>query len=151
MEGRPEGLCYVRMMDPVNPPDLGPAKGFSHGMLAPRGGRLLFVAGQTAADSHGHVEAREFVAQFEKALVKALTVVQTAGARVEDIGRMTVYVTDIAAYREARKALGSVWQKHMGAYYPAMALVQVSGLVDRYAMVEIEITAIVPDTPERQS
>jgi enamine deaminase RidA (YjgF/YER057c/UK114 family) len=139
------------MMKPVNPNELGPAKGFSHGMLGPRAGRILFVAGQTAADSSGHVEERAFLAQFEAALAKALAVVRAAGGRVEDIGRMTVYVTDIAAYREARKALGGVWQKHMGTHYPAMALVQVSELVDRYATVEIEVTAVVPEAPEPQS
>jgi enamine deaminase RidA (YjgF/YER057c/UK114 family) len=138
-------------MEPVNPTDLGPAKGFAHGMLAPAGGRVLFVAGQTAADADGHVEERAFVAQFGTALAKTLSVVRAAGGRAEDIGRMTVYVTDIAAYREARKALGVVWQQHMGGHYPAMALVQVSALVDRYATVEIEATAIVPDAPGDRS
>jgi len=137
-------------MKPVNPTELDAPKGFSHGMLGPQGGgRVLFVAGQTAADGSGHVEERAFVAQFETALAKALAVVRSAGGRVEDIGRMTVYVTDMAAYREERKALGGIWQKHMGAHYPAMALVEVSALVDRYATVEIEATAIVPDAEQR--
>ena len=135
-------------MKPVNPSALGAPKGFSHGMLSAAGGRMLFVAGQTAADSEGHVEERSFVAQFETALEKALAVVRAAGGQVEHIGRMTVYVTDIAAYRDGRKALASVWQRHMGSHYPAMALVQVSALVDRYATVEIEVTAIVPDAAE---
>lgn len=138
-------------MRPVNPTELGAAKGFSHGMLASSGGRFLFVAGQTAADSDGHVEERGFIAQFETALVKSLVVVRAAGGRVEDIGRMTIYVTDIAAYRDGRKALGAVWQRHMGSHYPAMALVEVTALVDRYATVEIEVTAIVPDATQERS
>lgn len=132
-------------MKPVNPPELDAPRGFAHGMLAPVGGRVLFVAGQTAADATGHVEDRAFVAQFELALSKTLTVVRAAGGRVEDIGRMTVYVTDMAAYRESRKALGAVWQRHMASHYPAMALVAVAALVDRYATVEIEATAVIAD------
>ncbi len=132
------------MMKPVNPPELSAPKGFSHGLIAGPGGQVLFVAGQTAADSDGHVEERSFVAQFEAALAKTLAVVRAAGGRVEHIGRMTVYVTDIAAYRDARKALAAVWQRHMGGHYPAMTLVQVTALVDRYATVEIEATAVVP-------
>lgn len=132
-------------MTPVNPPELDAPRGFAHGMLAPAGGRVLFVAGQTAADAAGHVDDRAFVAQFERALTKVLVVVRAAGGRVEDIGRMTVYVTDMAAYRDSRKALGAVWQRHMGSHYPAMALVAVSALVDRYAIVEIEATAVVAD------
>ncbi len=138
-------------MKPVNPPELGAPKGFSHGMLASAAGRMLFVAGQTAADGDGHVEERAFVAQFETALAKTLAVVRAAGGHVEDVGRLTIYVTDIAAYRDARKALAGIWQRHMGSHYPAMALVQVSELVDRYATVEIEATAIVPDTAQERS
>jgi enamine deaminase RidA (YjgF/YER057c/UK114 family) len=132
-------------MKPINPEDLGTPRGFSHGMLEPSNGRVLFVAGQTAADADGHVGNPEFVAQFESALAKALLVVTSVGGRVEHVGRMTVYVTDIVAYRCNRKALGEVWQRHMGSHYPAMALVQVSALVDEEATVEIEVTAILPD------
>jgi enamine deaminase RidA (YjgF/YER057c/UK114 family) len=56
---------------------------------------------------------------------------------------MTVFVTDVAAYRAARKELGEVWRARFGTYYPAMALLEVSGLVERGAMVEIETTAVV--------
>lgn len=133
-------------MKPINPSELGIPRGFSHGMLAPEGGRVLFVAGQTAADGDGHVDNPEFVAQFDSALAKTVVVVRAAGGCVEHIGRMTVYVTDMAAYRKGRKALGDVWQRHMGDHYPAMALVQVAELVDQEATVEIEATAIVPVT-----
>lgn len=132
-------------MTRINPEALGAPRGFSHGMLAPREGRLLFVAGQTAADSDGQVAAPDFVAQFESALTRSLVVVAAAGGRAEHIARMTVYVTDLAAYRSARAALGEVWRRHMGPHYPAMALVAVAGLVDTGATVEIEVTAVVPE------
>jgi enamine deaminase RidA (YjgF/YER057c/UK114 family) len=129
----------------VNPPTLGRPSGFSHGLLAPSGGRLLFVAGQTAADERGHIGERGFTAQFETALRKALAVVEAAGGHREHVARMTIYVTDLDAYLASRRALGDLWSRHMGAHYPAMALVQVTRLVDADAAVEIEATAVLPE------
>jgi enamine deaminase RidA (YjgF/YER057c/UK114 family) len=128
----------------VNPPILGRPRGFSHGLLASAGSRLLFVAGQTAADTEGHVTDGSFVAQFETALTRVLTVVATAGGRPEHVGRMTIFVTDMDAYLEHRKALGEIWKRLMGGHYPAMALVEVRRLVDAEATVEIEATAVIP-------
>lgn len=129
----------------INPDTLGTPRGWSNGILAPAGGRVLFVAGQTAADAAGRVADRGFVAQFETALARALAVLAAAGGRPEHVGRMTVYVTDMEAYRSSRPRLGEVWRRHMGRWYPAMALVAVSALVDPDAAVEIEMTAVVPE------
>ena len=68
-----------------------------------------------------------------------------AGGTAEDIGRLTVYVTNLAAYRENLKPLGEAWRARFGRHFPAMALVEVTGFVDRGAMVEIEATAVVRD------
>lgn len=128
----------------LEPEELGAARGFNHGLVAPAGGRLLFVAGQTAADpAPGGTEAA-FVDQFEAALRRVLRVVEEAGGRPEHVGRMTVYVTDLAAYRASRSELGEVWRGLMGRHYPAMSLVAVAGLVDEGALVEIEATAVLP-------
>lgn len=132
----------------INPAELGEPKGWTHGWLAPANARLLFVAGQTAADADGRVGDRDFAAQFESALMKSLLVVTAAGGAPEHVLRMTVYVTDLDAYRESRKAIGDAWRRHMGRHYPAMALVEVSRLLDVEAAVEIEVTAAVPPTPE---
>jgi enamine deaminase RidA (YjgF/YER057c/UK114 family) len=132
----------------INPGELGRPRGWSNGVLARPEGRVLFVAGQTAADADGEVRDRAFVAQFDAALRKALTVVAAAGGRPEHIGRVTAYVTDLAAYRAARSGLRDVWARHMGAYYPAMTLVEVSRLVDHDATVEIEVTAVLPESKE---
>ncbi|MCA1585524.1 MAG: RidA family protein [Acidobacteria bacterium] len=129
----------------INPGELGQPRGWSNGILAPSGGRLLFVAGQTAADANGHVAERGFVSQFDQALGKALSVIAAAGGGIEHIGRITTYVTDMEAYRASRPKLSEVWQRHMGHWYPAMALVEVSRLVDHDASVEIEMTAVIPD------
>jgi len=128
----------------INPPELGVPRGFTHGLLAPEGWRVLFVAGQTAADAGGQVADRAFVAQFAASLDKTLAVVRAAGGRPEHIGRMTVYVTDVDAYLESRSVLKQNWRERFGEHYPAMALVGVTRLVDRDAMVEIEATAMIP-------
>jgi enamine deaminase RidA (YjgF/YER057c/UK114 family) len=124
--------------DIINPSPLGQPSGWNHGMLGPAGGRVLFVAGQSAAGAGGIVE------QWERALERVVTVVRAAGGSPEDIGRMTVYVTDRAAYLAARRDLGEVHRRHMGRHYPAMALVEVKALVDEGALVEIEATAVIP-------
>ena len=129
----------------INPPELGAPRGFAHGLLAPEGCRVLFVAGQTAADAGGQVADRAFVAQFVASLEKTLAVVRAAGGRPEHIGRMTLYVTDLDAYLDSRSALGQKWRERMGDHYPAMALVGVTRLVDAAATVEIEATAMIPD------
>lgn len=130
--------------DAVNPEELGPPKGWTNGMLAPAGGRVLFVAGQDAANSSGVVTTDDFVEQFDLALSKTMAVVRQAGGDATSIGRMTVYVTDLDAYRAARKPIGEVWRNHMGRHYPAMALMEVSRLVDPRGLVEIETTAVLP-------
>ncbi len=132
----------------INPGALDRPRGWSHGILAPADGRVLFIAGQTAAGADGHVADREFVAQFETALARALIVLHDAGGRPEHVARTTIYVTDMSAYRGARRALGEVWRRHMGSWYPAMALVAVSALVDEDATVEIEMTAVIPQAVE---
>jgi len=127
----------------VNPEELGAPRGWSNGMLAQTGGRILFIAGQTARDGSGKVPPADFVVQFDRALGNVLAVLGAAGGRAADIGRFTIYVTDVAAYRASLKPLGEAYRRRMGTHYPAMALVEVSSLVDPNAVVEIEATAVV--------
>jgi enamine deaminase RidA (YjgF/YER057c/UK114 family) len=86
------------------------------------------------------------VEQFAHALDKVLTVIRAAGGEPTDLARLTVYVTDLAAYRAGVKALGAAWRERFGRHYPAMALVEVKGLVDRGALVEMEATAVIGGT-----
>ncbi len=130
----------------INPEELGAPRGWSHGMLARDGGRTLFIAGMTAPDGPAGGPAdrpAEFVRQFEGALAKVLAVLREAGGVPSDIGRFTIYVTDVTLYRASLKPLGAVYRALMGKHYPAMALVEVSALVDQRALVEIETTAVV--------
>jgi enamine deaminase RidA (YjgF/YER057c/UK114 family) len=127
----------------INPEQLGAPSGWTNGMLAPAGGRILFVAGQDAAGPQGEVTTDDFVEQFRIALDKALTVVREAGGTPESVGRITLFVTDVEEYRGSRKELGAAYRSLMGKHFPAMALLQVRGLVDPRARIEIEVTAVI--------
>ena len=124
----------------VNPAELPPPRGFSHGVQGT--GELLFVAGQIGTDAQGSMVGPDFVTQFGQALDNVLAVVRAAGGAAWDIAEMTVYVTDLPAYRAGAKSLGAIWKERMGKHYPAMALVEVKGLLEDGAKVEIEGTAV---------
>lgn len=126
----------------INPEELGPPRGWTNGMLGPKEGRVLFVAGQDAANPEGEVTTDDFVEQFGIALGKTMKVVSEAGGTAKSIGRMTVFVTDLDAYRSSLKEVGEVYRAHMGRHFPAMALMEVSRLVDPRGKVEIEATAV---------
>ena len=131
----------------INPESLGAPRGWTNGMLAGGGGRVLFVAGQDAAEPEGEVTTDDFVDQFRIALAKTLAIVSAAGGGPRDIGRMTIYVTDLDAYRAARTRIGEVYRTAMGRHFPAMALLEVKRLLDPRAKVEIEATAVIDANP----
>ena len=130
--------------DIINPEKLGVPKGWNHGILANRG-RLLFVAGQAGWEEEAPGEPPPFAEQFARVLDKVIAVVTSAGGGPEDVVRLTIYVVDLTQYRACRKQLGGVWRERFGTHYPAIALVEVRGLVDRGALVEMEATAVVGD------
>ena len=131
----------------INPEPLGRPSGWNNGMLAPAGSRILFVAGQAGSDASGKLTTKDFVGQWAQSLDNILTVVRAAGGNPEDIARMTVYVIDREAYLTNLEPLGKMWRERMGKHYPAMALLEVKGLVDPDALVEIEATAVIPEQP----
>jgi enamine deaminase RidA (YjgF/YER057c/UK114 family) len=125
----------------IGVPGLPVPRGYVHGRTGR--GTAVHVAGQIGCDENGAVVAAGLAPQFAKALDNVLAVVRAAGGSPEDIATMTVYVTDIAAYRGAQKELGAAWRARLGKHFPAMALVAVSHLVDPQAVVEIQATAYV--------
>ena len=125
----------------VNPERLGVPKGWSHGILA-SSGQILFVAGQSGWEEGAAGSPPGFADQFARVLDKVLAVVTDAGGGPTDVARITVYVTDLGQYRASRKRLGAAWRERFGDYYPAIALVEVKGLVDQGALVEMEATAV---------
>lgn len=129
----------------IQPEGWAPARGYNNGMLAPAGGRLLFVAGQIAWDAEQKpVGVGDFGAQFAQAMQNVVAVVAAAGGKPEHIARLTVYVTDKQQYLSAGREVGAAYRAAMGKHYPAMALVQVKDLLEAHALVEIEATAVLP-------
>lgn len=127
----------------INPPELSPPTGFSHAVVA-TGSRVVFLAGQTALDADGKVVGDSLPEQFEKALTNLLTALAAAGGTPSDLARVTVYATDIAAYRTHARELGGIWRELAGRDYPAMAVVEVVRLWDDQAAVELDGFAVLP-------
>ncbi|MGP3922758.1 RidA family protein [Streptomyces sp. 8N616] len=132
-----------RHLGRVNPPELSPPRGFSHAVTA-TGGRLVFLAGQTALDGDGKVTGDTLPAQFETALTNLLTALAAAGGAPEQLARVTVYATDVAAYRTHAAELGRIWRRLSGRDYPAMAVIGAVRLWDEQAMVELDGIAVLP-------
>ncbi|MCY4398918.1 MAG: RidA family protein [Gemmatimonadetes bacterium] len=128
----------------VNPVALGSPRGWNNGMLAEEGGRGLFVAGQIGVEGDGGVAVTGMEGQFRAALANVVRVVEEAGGVVADVGRLTIYVTDMEAYRGSLAGIGAGYRAVFGKHFPAMALVAVTELVDPRAVVEVEATAVIP-------
>jgi enamine deaminase RidA (YjgF/YER057c/UK114 family) len=126
----------------VNPPSLAAPSGFAHAVIA-TGGRLVFLAGQTALDASGAIVGETVVEQFEQALVNLLTALAAAGGKATDLASLTIYVVDLADYRARGRELGQVWRRLAGRNYPATAAVGVSRLWDEAALVEVQGFAVV--------
>ena len=116
-------------------------KGYSNGVEAT--GRMVFVAGQIGWDTGGRYPDG-FAAQFRQTIDNTLAVLAEANAGPEHIVRMTWYVVDKAEYLAALRDVGAVWRERIGPHYPAMAVVEVKGLIEDAARIEIETTAVVP-------
>jgi enamine deaminase RidA (YjgF/YER057c/UK114 family) len=128
-------------LDEINPPELARPSGFAHAVVA-SGGRIVFLAGQTALDPSGQLIGDDVVTQFEQALGNLLTALRAAGGQPEHLASLTVYATDLAGYRARGRELGAVWRKLAGPRYPAMAAVGVSRLWDPQALVEVQGFAV---------
>lgn len=126
----------------INPKSLAAPRGYNNGTLAPQGS-LLFIAGQVGWDENGEVVSDRFVEQFDQALANVLAVVTEAGGWAHSIGKLTIYVTDVREYLAARREIGDAYRRRMGKHYPAMTLVEVKGLLEPGARVEIEGYAVV--------
>jgi len=128
----------------LQPPGWARPKGYSNGIAA-RGGTTVYIAGQVAFNAQGVLEERTFAGQFRQTLSNTLAVLAEAGGRPEHIVRMTWYVTDKREYLGAINEVGAAYRELVGKHYPAMAVLQVAGLIEDGAKLEIETTAVVPD------
>jgi len=126
----------------INPDSLGAPRGYSNGVLAGGGARLLFIAGQVAWNEQQQIVSNDLVEQFDRALANVITVVAEAGGHAEQIARLVIYVLNRNEYQRRMKEIGERYRARMGKHFPAMVLVEVKGLLDDEAKIEIEGTAV---------
>ena len=126
----------------INPKELAPATGFSHATVA---GGVVWLGGQIGSDGTGKVvEPGDIVAQFSRAIRNVSIALQAAGSKPTDTVKLTYYVTDLRAYKDNLRAIGSAYREVFGRHYPATTLVEVRSLFDPDALVEIEAVAVCP-------
>ena len=130
-------------LEPVNPESLARPSGFAHAVVA-TGGRVAFLAGQTAQNDAGEVVGADIVEQFAQAVGNLLVALRAAGGEPEHLASLTIYVVDLPEYRARGREIGQIWRRLVGTWYPAMAAVEVSRLWDERCLVEIAGIAVLP-------
>lgn len=128
----------------INPDDMMPPVGFSHVAVAAPG-RLVFLAGQTAHQVDGSVKGSTMAEQFGAACENVARALAAAGATPADVVSMQIFTPDVEAYRQQSRAIGAAYREVFGPHYPPMALFGVTRLYDTAALVEVVVTAIIPD------
>jgi enamine deaminase RidA (YjgF/YER057c/UK114 family) len=131
------------MITRIQPPDWAEPRGYANGIVAR--GAMLFVGGQIGWNARQQFETDDFVGQTRQALKNIAAVLKAGGAGPEHMVRMTWYIVDRKEYAARLKEIGIVYREVMGRNFPAMTCVQVAGLVEAQAKVEIEVTAVVPE------
>jgi len=130
-------------MKMLQPPAWVRPKGYSNGVSAT--GRAIFVSGMVGWNAQAEFIAKDFAGQVRQALLNIVEILKEAEARPEHIARMTWYVLDKKEYMAAAKEIGIAYREIIGRHYPAMTVVEVSGLLEQNARLEIEVTAVVPE------
>lgn len=127
----------------INPPDLAPARGYSHVCVSDPG-RTVHIAGQTAHDADGAITATSMAEQFATAVRNLHIALRAADAYPDHLVSLQIYVTDAAEYRHQLGPIGQAWREVLGERYPAVSLFEVSALFDPAAKVELVATAVIP-------
>jgi enamine deaminase RidA (YjgF/YER057c/UK114 family) len=128
-----------------DPEEMIPARGFSHGAVVGEG-RTLHIAGQTLHNPDLTIDAG-LVEQFAQACRSVMQVIEEAGGRPDDLVSMTIFTTDVQAYRDNLGSIGAAYREVFGKHFPPMALIGVSELLDPKAIVELVCVAEVPLAP----
>jgi enamine deaminase RidA (YjgF/YER057c/UK114 family) len=127
----------------VNPDILAPPIGYSHAVVAAPG-HTVYLGGQSGHQAEGSLAGKGLLEQFDQASANVVEALTAAGGRPEHMVSMLIFVTDAEEYRRARRDIGALYRKHFGSHYPAAALLEVSGLFDPDAKVELMGVAVVP-------
>jgi len=117
--------------------------GYSNGVEAR--GRTIYIGGQIGWTGQCRFEAHDLAGQVRQTLENIVAILAEAGAGPEHITTMTWYVVDRKAYSASLKEIGAAYKAVMGRSFPAMAVVEVSGLIEDEALVEIQAVAVIPD------
>ena len=125
------------------PPGWPRPKGYANGISAR--GRMIFTAGVVGWDAQERFASPDLAGQFRQALANILAILAEDHAGPGHIVRMTCYVTSVETYRQSVREIGAAWRELIGRHYPAMAVVQVSGLVEDEARLELEATAVIAE------
>ena len=126
----------------LEPDDWAPARGYSNGMLAE--GRMVFTGGLVGWTAQQEWVATDMLGQFRQTLENIVAVLAEAGARPEHLVRLTWYITDKREYLDNLREFGRAYRDVLGRHFPPMAVVQVAGLMEDMARIEIEATAVIP-------
>jgi len=124
------------------PPGWPRPHGYSNGVSAE--GRMVFLAGQIGWDEDQVIQTDSMAGQIEQTLKNSIAVLAEADAEPRHIVRMTWYITSRDEYMAEIREIGRIWREVMGKVYPAMAVIEISALIESAAKVEIETTAVVP-------
>jgi enamine deaminase RidA (YjgF/YER057c/UK114 family) len=130
-------------MEILQPPGWARPRGYANGIAAK--GRMVFVSGMIGWDAQCTFQTSDFAGQVRQTLQNIVEVLREADAKPEHIVRMTWYVIDKHEYVNAYREVGEAYRDIIGSHFPAMTAVQVAGLVEDRARVEIEVTAVVPE------
>jgi enamine deaminase RidA (YjgF/YER057c/UK114 family) len=134
-----------QMTTVLQPPGWAAPRGYANGVAA--SGTQVFVAGQIGWNAACQFDSDDLVQQVRQALLNVRAVLAEAGATPEHITRMTWYVLDKREYLARGREIGAAYREVIGSYGVAMSALQVAGLMEDRAKVEIEVTAVVPAAP----
>ncbi len=129
------------MHRPLQPPDWATPRGYANGIVA-RGNETIYTGGMIGWDAQCQFQSTDFVDQVKATLENIVAVLAQADARPEHLVRLTWYITDKEAYQNNLREIGRVYREVIGRHFPAMAVVEVTALMEDEAMVEIEATAV---------
>ena len=126
---------------PIHPKGWKPAKGYANAIISE--GLTLNIAGQIGWNENQEFIAKDFIGQMEQTLKNITAIVKEAGGQIEDLTRLTWYVTDKAEYLANQKKVGEIYRSVLGNHFPAMTMVVMNALVENEALIEIEATAVI--------
>ncbi|MGX9429068.1 MULTISPECIES: RidA family protein [Bradyrhizobium] len=131
------------MIELLQPEGWAQPVGYANGVAAR--GKMILVAGQIGWNAQCVFETDDLVEQIGQTLRNVVAVAASGGAKPEHIVSMTWFLLDRREYSARLKEIGAVYRDIMGRRFPAMTAVQVSGLIEDRAKVEIQAIAVVPD------